>query len=55
MTWLLIMVTVTGLTAIHTTEAQCKAAVPLLTSKSTISWCIAPNGEVHAAQRGRPA
>lgn len=52
MTWLLIIVTITGITTIHTSEAQCKAALPSFTTDRTRSVCIAPNGALYTAQRG---
>lgn len=50
MTWLLIIVSGGGVTAIMTTEAQAKAAVSTLPSV-VVSMCISPSGEVVVGKR----
>lgn len=55
MTWLLILVTITGITSLHTTEAQCKASLAPMTGERTRALCISPQGELFVWERGRGA
>lgn len=52
MTWLLIIVTITGVTSIQASEAQCKAALAPMTTERVRALCISPKGEIFTAKRG---